>query len=119
MVPLLQTDSAKALSIAQRAVHAEPARPEIRREVAALAIQKGEYRSALAVLAGTSPPQADGTSLNDSAESLCLRAIAQSLVNGSSGAQVAFRLAQKAVIHSPWNARGWQTLAFVRAQASG
>jgi superkiller protein 3 len=110
-------DTAKAFSIAQSAVHAEPARPEIRREVAALSIQKGEYGSALALLAGSSPSTEDG--LNDSSESLCLHAIAGLLMKSSSPSdlQTALRQAQRAIMLSPWRARNWQTLAFVRAQA--
>jgi superkiller protein 3 len=94
--------------VAQAAVHAAPARPESRREIASLLMQQGEFRPALAV----SPP---GSS---EAESVGLRAVAASLVQDADAweSETALRQAQRAIMLSPSQPRVWQMLAFVRAR---
>jgi superkiller protein 3 len=108
-------DTANAFAVAEKAVHAEPARPEMRHQVATLCIQNGKYDSALAVLAGTS---SQGENLDDLVESLSLRAIARSCVEGLTfeDLALALRQAQKAIMLCPWQIRYWQALAFVRTK---
>ncbi|TFY67241.1 hypothetical protein EVJ58_g1753 [Rhodofomes roseus] len=112
---LAQGDVAQALSIAQKAVLAEPSRPEMRHTLAALGVQHGDSKSAQAVLAGTSGPRE--SNLENARQSLHLEAITRCLADPSTEQTAeAHTLAQKAVILSPWDKRNWQALAFVDSQ---
>ena len=110
-----QNDVDQALSIAQKAVFAEPERPDVRRKLASLTLQKGEATAALATLDGSTSIQADFAELR---MSLALHSIALCLEAGSSTDRMAkaHRLAQKNVMLSPWEQRGWETLAYVRSR---
>jgi superkiller protein 3 len=110
-----QGNTRSALAVAQSAIHIEPTRSVSRREVAALAIQNGEYNSALALLRSSET--------NECSESLCLRAIAGSFnirdpSPTADSPQTLLRLAQKAVMLSPSQVRNWETLAFVRKRVA-
>ena len=101
----------------QKAVFAEPERPEVRRNLASLTLQQGAGAAALAILGGSANSRTDFAQLRTSlalhAVSLCLEAT----TTDDSTAQ-AQRLAQKGVMLSPWDRRGWETLAYVRSKNS-
>jgi superkiller protein 3 len=105
-------DATQALSVAQKAVLTEPARPEARQELATLTLQRGEHGPALAVFAGTRT----GDNLDDVRESLGLQAVVESLNPDTVRGKDALRHAQKAIMLSPSQLRNWQILAYVRAQ---
>jgi superkiller protein 3 len=111
-----QGDTVQALSVAQKAVHAEPARPDLRRDVASLLVQQRAFQPALAVFAGSSSQD----NVDVMRELGSLRAIAGSLAPNASGRSecAALQQAQRAIKLSPWQKRNWQTLAFVRAQCA-
>ncbi|KAH9947609.1 TPR-like protein [Amylocystis lapponica] len=104
---LAQGDATRALSVAQTAVFAEPSRADARRELAALTLQQGASGAARAVIAGSAPAREDG--MAQLRESLALHATV--LCRDGSGAE-ARRLAQKAVMLSPWRLREWQALGY-------
>ena len=108
-----QGDAGQALSVAQRAVFAEPERTNARRELVALTLQNGESASALAVLQGSAQTQGGFVELR---ASLALHAVSLCLESGAgANIAVASKLAQKGVMLSPWDQRGWETLAYVQS----
>ncbi|OJT10137.1 Superkiller protein 3 [Trametes pubescens] len=107
-----QGDPKQALSVAQKAVFAEPERTDVRRSLAALTLRSGAHGAALAVLG--SHPEGD---FAERRASLALHAVAL-CVESWEDAPGALRLAQKGVMLSPWDRRGWETLAYVRSRAS-
>ncbi|EMD32118.1 hypothetical protein CERSUDRAFT_119089 [Gelatoporia subvermispora B] len=111
---LAQDDARRALSIMQKAAFAEPAQPDIRRQLATLTLQEHKSSTALAVLSGA----AEEGSIVDSRESLRLWAIAECINQhqDDEGGNSAKKLAQKAVLLAPWEKCNWQALAFVEAQ---
>ncbi|KAH9920727.1 uncharacterized protein B0H18DRAFT_1121815 [Fomitopsis serialis] len=112
---LAQGDVAQALSIAQKAVLAEPSLPEMRQTLASLNVQQGDSKSAQAVLAGASGSH-EGN-LEHARQSLHLEAITRCLAPPSPERTAeAHKLAQKAVMLSPWATRNWEALAFVGTQ---
>ncbi|KZT68315.1 TPR-like protein [Daedalea quercina L-15889] len=111
-----QGDVTQALSVAQKAVLAEPSQPEMRRTLAGLNVQQGDGKSALAVLAGTSGSRENN--LDNARRSLHLEAITHSIAEpNAKRAAEGRKLAQKAVMLAPWNMRNWQALAFTHNQS--
>ncbi|KAJ6607768.1 superkiller protein 3 SKI3 [Mycena sp. CBHHK59/15] len=108
---LIQHHIGQALSVAQRALLAEPGRCGVRNQLATLSIQQGNHTSALALLSGLASGH-DSDTLNTARSSLALQAVTETL-NGDES-KVARRQAQKAVFLSPWEVRNWEALAFVR-----
>ncbi|OBZ66566.1 Superkiller protein 3 [Grifola frondosa] len=107
-----QDDAVHALSVAEKAVFAEPSRSNTRRELATLTLQHGASDSALAVISGSAAKEDNLAQLR---ESLGLHSIALCMTNSSSQ-QEAQKLAQKAIMLSPWDTRSWQILAYVRSR---
>ncbi len=109
-----QGDAKQALSIAQRAIFAEPERTDARRELVSLTLQSGESAAALAILGGSAQTQGSFAELRAAlalhAVSLCLESAA------GANATEALKLAQKGVMLSPWDERGWETLAYVQCR---
>ncbi|PIL34098.1 hypothetical protein GSI_03809 [Ganoderma sinense ZZ0214-1] len=106
-----QGDAKQALSVAQRAVFAEPERTDARRELVSLTLQSGESAVALAVLGGSAETRGSFAELR---ASLALHAVSLCLESGT--VAEALKLAQKGVMLSPWDQRGWETLAYVQSR---
>ncbi|PCH43840.1 hypothetical protein WOLCODRAFT_138620 [Wolfiporia cocos MD-104 SS10] len=112
---LAQCDIAHALAVVQKAVLAEPSRPELRSQLAALDLRLGRSDGALAVLSGAfAALETNTTHLRGS---LHLEAIARVLGDAKNTAaqEEARKLSQKAVMLTPWELRNWQALAFVQS----
>ena len=111
-----QGDAKQAFSVAQKAVFAEPARADVRRELASLPLQIGDGAAALAILGGSAQTEGDLAQLRASfvqhAVALCLE-----IGNGGSATE-ALKLAQKGVMLSPWDKRGWEALAYIRSRSA-
>lgn len=107
-----QNDATKALSVAQRAVHAEPSRHEHRNELASMMLQNGRCNTSLSVLAGTI-----SNDLHALPTSLILRAIAFAMDGTRHETYPARREIQRAIMLSPSNIRLWTALAYVRSRA--
>jgi superkiller protein 3 len=95
------------MSLVQHSVVAEPARPETKRDLAALNLQQGQYDAARALL-----KQHAEEEIEEARESSALRAVAAALGGGADGE--ARRLAQKAVMLRPAERRNWKILALHR-----
>ncbi|KAI8969575.1 TPR-like protein [Trametes punicea] len=108
-----QGDAKHALSIAQKAVFAEPERTDARRELASLTLRSGQSASALAILEGSAQNQNDFAQLR---ASLALHAVSRCVEDEDRAASKALRLAQKAVMLSPWGSTEWKALAYVRSR---
>ncbi|KAG9316442.1 superkiller protein 3 [Chiua virens] len=98
-------DVEQAIRTAQKALHAEPSNVQLRRELASLILQQGDFRTTQAVLE-VRPSEENITEMK---EMLPLVAIA-----GKD--KEAFRCAQKAILLAPGKLQHWQTLAYVRAR---
>ncbi|KAI0371043.1 TPR-like protein [Pilatotrama ljubarskyi] len=109
-----QGDARQATSVAQKAVFAEPERTDVRRELASLTLRDGKSSAALAILSGSSQARGD---LADLRASLALHAVAL-CVESWGGAAEALKLAQKGVMLSPWDRRGWAAVAYVRSRGA-
>ncbi|KAF9456626.1 TPR-like protein [Collybia nuda] len=101
----------KAIGVIQSALFAEPARADVRNELARLMVQGREYAIAGAVLAGV---EASGD-LEDNQSSLGLKAIARTLemkwkINKE---VIGLREVQRAIMLNPSNISGWQALAYM------
>lgn len=103
-----QGDIVEALSQAQKAVVAEPSRQDARYALASLTLQSGEPSAARASLAGFDDD------IESSRKSLGLSAVAEAQSDRDSGS--AKRLAQKAVMLSPWVRHNWEVLAYVQSR---
>lgn len=110
----MQGDSTTALSTAQKAVFAEPARAEPRCDVASLTLQLGEPSSTLAILSGSSAQKDNDLDVVRASLGLC--AVAESLVGGGEGPRLGLREAQRAIMLSPWEMQNWRVLAYVRGR---
>ncbi|KAH7915212.1 superkiller protein 3 [Hygrophoropsis aurantiaca] len=99
-----QGDTMGALHTAQKALYVEPSSSEIRRDVASLTLQHGDFQSAQALLAVRS----HGNIVEES-ETLALSAISDESLES-------LKNAQRAVMLAPGQRRNWQTLAYVRAR---
>ncbi|TBU40919.1 TPR-like protein [Dichomitus squalens] len=111
-----QGDAMQAISVAQKAVFAEPERTDVRRALASLALRGGQSATALAILGGSAQTEA---SFAEQRASLALHAVSLCLDRGNKDrAAEALRLAQKGIMLSPWNQRGWETLAYVQSRLS-
>ncbi|KAI0356305.1 TPR-like protein [Trametes cingulata] len=109
-----QGDARQAMSVAQKAVFAEPERTDVRRELASLTLRSGKSSAALAILGGSSQTQND---LADLRASLALHAVALCVESGE-GVAEALKLAQKGVMLSPWDRRGWEAVAYIRSRSA-
>lgn len=99
--------------MAQKAVVAEPSRPEDRCRLASLTLQQGASDAALAILTTASSEN----NMEQQRNSLALRAIAHCLSKNTHGDKTreGVRLAQKAIMLSPMVKKNWASLAFVRS----
>ena len=94
---------------------AHPSQSKHKRLLATLALQSGEIGAAHAVLASLSAEE----DLARSRESASLQALVESHVGGGEDEQGrGLKLAQRAVMLSPWKDFDWKVLAHVRT-ASG
>ncbi|KAI0633616.1 TPR-like protein [Trametes polyzona] len=110
-----QGEAQQARSVAQKAVYAEPARTDARRSLAALTLRSGAPAAALAILGSPeSRAQGDFAALR---AALALHAVAL-CVKARESAPEALRLAQKAVVLSPWDKQAWEAVAYVRSRAA-
>jgi thioredoxin-like negative regulator of GroEL len=108
---LLQGNLTAALSQAQKAVHAEPAREDARRALATLLLQCGEPAVARAVIS-----QGRDSDIGDSRKSIGLRAVATALSGDEKSLGEAWSMALKGVMLAPWDRRSWGVLAYVRSR---
>ncbi|KAJ3501664.1 hypothetical protein NLJ89_g9238 [Agrocybe chaxingu] len=124
---LAQEDTKQAISIAQHAVRTEPERLDQRNRLAALIMREGQNKDALALLAaanGMTAGDNTGPEAEDAIATLSIQAVAQCSLgdneenNADSDAFLwdALSKAQRAIMMHPSDARGWQTLAYVRAR---
>jgi len=107
-----QNDVQKAASIVQGTVYAEPSRNESRNELACLMLQRGEYRSSLAILSSS-------IYVNDLPALLTsqnLRAIALARSRNECKADPALSASQRSIMLLPSDIRLWKTLAYVKVQ---
>ncbi|KAI9449401.1 TPR-like protein [Lactarius psammicola] len=104
-----QGNTTAALSEAQRAVHAEPARENARRELATLLLQTGEPAVARAVIS-----QGRDSDIADLRQSIGLRAVAKALSEDEESLKEAWSMAHKSVMLAPWDRRNWHVLAYVK-----
>ncbi|KAF8894921.1 hypothetical protein CPB84DRAFT_1682470 [Gymnopilus junonius] len=114
---LAQGDGKEALSLAQGAVRAEPSSTSQRNRLASIVMQSGQYKDALALLAGITLADKSGD-MNANIKALNIQAGARA--SDSKGEQEslhkALHEAQRAIMMRPSEMRGWRTLAYVRAR---
>ncbi|RPD63776.1 TPR-like protein [Lentinus tigrinus ALCF2SS1-6] len=111
-----QGDAQQALSVAEKAVHTEPERTDVRRNLASLTLQSGKSAAALAILGGAAQTHSDFAQLR---ASLALHSVALCLESGTGAtAAEALKLAQKGVMLSPGDRRGWEVLAYIRSRTA-
>ncbi|CAA7259262.1 unnamed protein product [Cyclocybe aegerita] len=125
---LAQEDTKQAISVAQHAVRAEPERLDQRNRLAALIVREGQNKDGLALLAAadgkTSAGDNTGAEAEDVIATLSIQAVAQCSLGdngedntgGDESLWDALSKAQRAIMMRPSDARGWQTLAYVRAR---
>ncbi|KAH8093923.1 TPR-like protein [Cristinia sonorae] len=101
---LSQGDIMQAISVAQKSVLAHPSHSKHKRQLATLSLQAGDVSSAQAILSSLSASSEED--LTQTRESVALQAIAEENA----------RLAEKAVMLTPWKEMGWQSLSYVRAK---
>ncbi|EGN99549.1 hypothetical protein SERLA73DRAFT_159810 [Serpula lacrymans var. lacrymans S7.3] len=115
-----QGETVQALQQAQKSLFIEPARNQLRRDLATLTIQTGMPTSAHALLSGA----AADTSITDLRETLALTAVAEAMViterengtpEGKRQLEKVSKIAQKNIMLTPWRRRNWEVLAYVRA----
>jgi len=132
-----KADPKQALSVAQRAVNADPSRPDQRTRLAALIVRGGagegsnlgnaeNERLALSILTdvGHSSLTAATSSKIDmdvkaTIDSLGMQAVAQAALSGENGDDKdgdALCKAQRAIMLRPSDMGGWWALAYVRAR---
>ncbi|KAF8270248.1 TPR-like protein [Lactarius quietus] len=100
-----------ALSEAQRALHAEPARENARRELATLLVQIGEAAVARSIIC-----QGRESDIADLRQSIGLRAVAKALSDDDESLKQARCMAHKSVMLAPWDRTNWQVLAYVKSR---
>ncbi|KAJ7072456.1 TPR-like protein [Mycena amicta] len=105
---LVQNDIPKAISLSQAAIALEPGRSDVRNDLATLNLQRGDPKTARAVLFVSS-----ANSLDAARASLALQAVTESMDGDAS--RTATKLAQKAIFLTPWEVQNWRSLAFVGA----
>jgi superkiller protein 3 len=98
-----------ALSQAQMAVHAEPAREDSRRTLATLLLQCGEPAIARPVIS-----QGCDTDIGELRKSIGLRTVAMALFEDKQSVGEAWSLVQKGLMLAPWDQRSWKILAYMR-----
>ncbi|KAK7056865.1 Superkiller protein 3 [Paramarasmius palmivorus] len=97
-----QENASEALAVAQKAVHAEPARSTSRNQLATLLLQMHRYQSVLPTLSGTTSEHLDSRH-----GTLKLKAVAEAI---NCNIQKAIELAQKSVMLRPFDMDSWRTL---------
>lgn len=110
------------MSVAQRAVYAEPSNLEQRNRLATLIVRDGRNKEGYALLADTASSkvgniQAVTDALHIQSVALASQATlttANSVKEASLGE--ALRKAQRAILLRPWRLKGWQTLGYVRSR---
>ena len=107
MSVLSQRDVAKALSISEKALAAEPTQWKARERLALLQLQRQERKSARALLRIDLSAAIDRSTLR---ECLPLAAVAETEVDPVA----AQKLAQRAVMLTPWNRTAWRALEYAR-----
>jgi len=129
-----QTDAKMAVSVAQRAVYAEPSNLEQRNRLATLIVRDGRNEDGCALLAdteGTLSSVAGSSALNRVGDIQALTdalliqsvALASQATLTTSDEETSTTLlgkaqgkAQRAILLRPWELKGWQTLAYVRSR---
>lgn len=113
----MKGDIPKALAVAQGALFVEPARVDVRNDLARLMVQGGEYAAAGAVLASV---EAEGD-LGLIPASLVLKAVGRALGKegdiGEEERAAGLRETQRAIMLSPSDMNGWQALAYIRSKS--
>ncbi len=104
-----QDQQTQAMSLAQRAIVAEPSDSEARVRLATLKMEEGDVQSVLSIISGSSSATIEVESVEAG-----LRAIARAKVDE----QTALREAQRAIMFAPWDSTRWLALAFVRNSGS-
>jgi len=123
-----------AVSVAQRAVYAEPSNLEQRNRLATLIVRDGGNEGGSALLAdteGTLSSVAGSSALSKVGDIQALTdalliqsvALASQAALNTSGEETSTALlgkaqgkAQRAILLRPWELKGWQTLAYVRSR---
>jgi superkiller protein 3 len=106
-----QGDLEGARIVYRDALAADPSSAVLRRQLAALTLQCGDAAGALELVRAGA---ADET-LEETREAAGLHAVAASVAAAGNTPETA-RLAQRAVMLTPWAAQNWEALAFVRSQ---
>lgn len=113
----MKGDTQKALAVAQGALFVEPARVDVRNDLARLMVQAGEYAAAGAVLASVEAEE----DLGLVPASLALKAVARALGNEGEIDEeervAGLRETQHAIMLHPSDMSGWQALAYVRSKS--
>ena len=117
----------QAISTAQHSVYADPSSLRPRNRLASLNVQRGQSNEALALLARGTSGGTFEVDIEAAIAASSIQAVAQaaSPLLGAEGnnnmhagdgmLRDALRNAQRAIMVRPSEARGWQTLAFVRS----
>jgi superkiller protein 3 len=120
-----------AVSVAQRAVYAEPSNLEQRNRLATSIVRDGGNKDGCALLADTGTLSSGSSTLSGDIQALADALHIQSVALASQATLTiaeaeeetseaflgrALRKAQRAILLRPWDLKGWQTLAYVRSQ---
>ena len=101
----------RALSVAEKAVTAEPVQWKARQHLASLQLQRHEPVSAQALLTNSVSSTGGLAPLRE-----CLPLVA--LAEAHARPVAAQKLAEKAVMLTPWDYAAWQALAYARSRQS-
>ncbi|KAF5351978.1 hypothetical protein D9756_007386 [Leucocoprinus leucothites] len=108
-----------AVSVAQKEVLSEPGNPEPRIQLASLMLQKGERKSALALLSDAIASNRDVDDLSSTSAALTLRSVAVCTPEApAEDKTVSLREIQKAIMLRPSHVKSWRALAYIRSCSS-
>ncbi|KAJ3567050.1 hypothetical protein NP233_g6613 [Leucocoprinus birnbaumii] len=103
-----------AISVAQKEVLSEPGKPELRIQLATLMLQKGERKSALALLSDAITSEDDD--LASTSAALTLHSVALCAPEApAEDKSMGLREIQKAIMLRPSHVKSWQALAYIRS----
>jgi superkiller protein 3 len=113
-----------AMSVAQRAVHAEPSNLEQRNRLAQLIVREGGNKEGYLLLADTEYTLSSSSKVGDiqaltdalNIQSVALASLTSTAPKEETSVKEALRKAQRAILLRPWELKGWQTLAYVRSR---